>query len=129
MLTPYEVAVKTVIPAIRSMIVREMYVNYGLKQKEIAELLSITQAVVSYYLSHSRGKVANLYENEDVISAVKDVTKHIIDKRPSQFEVAEIIIKLTDEFMRKGYLCKYHKILEPDIIEEECHLCEETADK
>jgi hypothetical protein len=129
MLTPYEVAVKTVIPAIRSMIVKEMYENYGLKQKEIAELLSITQAVVSYYLSHSRGKIANLYEEEEILLAIKEATRHIIDNKPNKFEVAQIIIKLTDELMRKGYLCRYHKILEPNIVENSCHLCEDKEDK
>jgi len=44
MFTPYEVIVKTILPAIRSILVRELAEKYGYKQMEIARHLYITQA-------------------------------------------------------------------------------------
>lgn len=127
MMTPYEVAVKTIIPAIRSMIVKELYLNYKLKQKEIANLLYLTQAVVSYYLSNNRGKVVNISEYNDVTRIIKEKTKFILDQKPGPSGIARIIIEITHYFMKNGYLCHYHKILEPELNGRECGLCKEIA--
>lgn len=127
MMTPYEVAVKTIIPAIRSMIVKELYLSYKLKQKEIANLLYLTQAVVSYYLSNNRGKIVNISEYNDVIRIIKEKTRLIINQKPGPSDIARIIIEITHYFMRNGYLCHYHKTLEPDVSDGKCGLCKEIA--
>ncbi len=63
MLLPCEVAVKSVIPAIRSAIARELTESYGLKQKDVAELLGVTQTAVSKYTSHCRGAIFEVYRS------------------------------------------------------------------
>ncbi len=123
MLTPYEVAVRTVIPAIRSMIVKELYSRYSMKQKDIAKLLDLTQAVVSYYLSNSRGKVIDISEFSDVAKLVKEKTKFIVENKPDPITIARIILEITHYFVKKGYLCRFHKALEPNINIENCNLC------
>ena len=57
MVIPCEVAVKSLIPAIRSAIARELTESHKLKQKEVAELLGITQTAVSKYTRFYRGTV------------------------------------------------------------------------
>ena len=53
---PCEDLVKYVIPAIRAIIVKELNQKYEKNQIEIANLLSITQPSVSYYLRGERGE-------------------------------------------------------------------------
>lgn len=51
---PQEIEVWYAIPAIRREIAKEMK-KKGLEQKEIAKLLGITEAAVSYYFGNKRG--------------------------------------------------------------------------
>ena len=125
MLTPYEVAVRTVIPAIRSMIVKELYMKYNMKQKDIARLLDLTQAVVSYYLSDNRGKVIDLSDFEDVIYLVREKARIIFEKKPDPKTITSMVLEITKYFISRGYLCRFHRELEPDVNPECCGLCKE----
>ena len=51
---PCEIVVWYVIPSIQSELAKEL-LNLGMKQKEISELLDITQPAVSQYISDKRG--------------------------------------------------------------------------
>ena len=55
---PCEIIVKNILPAIRAIMVKELNEKYNKSQKEIAELLGITQPSVSYYLHGERGERA-----------------------------------------------------------------------
>ena len=63
MLLPCEVVEKSLIPAIRSIVARELIQSYGLKQREGAYLLGVTQTAVSKYIRHVRGTVL---KNENI---------------------------------------------------------------
>ncbi|MCW4051581.1 MAG: transcriptional regulator, partial [Candidatus Bathyarchaeota archaeon] len=73
---PCEIAVKSVVPAIRALLARELVENYKLKQTEAAELLAITQTAVSKYTHHVRGSILPI-EKED------EVRKRIIETAAS----------------------------------------------
>ena len=66
MLTPCEVAVKCVIPVLRSMTAKVLTRKYGLTQKKTGDLLGITQAAVSQYLRKTRGIALDLEEDEEI---------------------------------------------------------------
>jgi predicted transcriptional regulator len=60
LIIPCEVAAKSVIPALRAMIARELIEDYGMKQELVAERLGITQAAVSKYRHQVRGEAVDL---------------------------------------------------------------------
>jgi len=60
---PCEIVVWYVIPAIMSELAKEL-LKRGMKQKEISELLDITQPAVSQYVSDKRGH--GIKFNDDV---------------------------------------------------------------
>ena len=125
MLTPYEIIVKTALPAIRSMIARDLTEKYKLKQKEIANLMHITQAAVSYYLTHSRGKYIKYLEGTEINTMIDRLSDKIYKEKPSARDLILEINKIIIYMMKNKYLCTYHELLEPDINEEECGLCDE----
>ena len=51
---PCEIVVWYVIPAIRSELAKEL-LNLGMKQKDVSELMDITQPAVSQYITDKRG--------------------------------------------------------------------------
>ena len=49
-----EVIVGTILPAVRSIMTKELLIGYKMTQQEAANLLGITQAAVSHYNRESR---------------------------------------------------------------------------
>ena len=71
---PCEVVVWYVIPAIRSELAKEL-LNLGMKQKDVSELMDITQPAVSQYITDKRGSGIKLDDN--VRQMVKDFAKEL----------------------------------------------------
>ena len=59
---PCEIVVWYVIPAIRSELAKEL-LNLGMKQKDVSELMDITQPAVSQYITDKRGSGIKLDED------------------------------------------------------------------
>lgn len=59
---PCEIVVWYVIPAIRSELAKEL-LNLGMKQKDVSELMDITQPAVSQYITDKRGSGVKLPDN------------------------------------------------------------------
>lgn len=66
---PCEIVVWYVIPAIRSELAKEL-LNLGMKQKDVSELMDITQPAVSQYITDKRGSGVKL--DDYVKGMVKD---------------------------------------------------------
>lgn len=75
---PCETIVKYVIPSLRGTIVRKLYNKFNMSQKEIAEILGLSQPSISYYINLKRGDHLDLldpYEekiNQIIILIVKN---------------------------------------------------------
>ena len=59
---PCEIVVWYVIPAIRSELAKEL-LNSGMRQKDVSELMDITQPAVSQYITDKRGSGIKLDDN------------------------------------------------------------------
>ena len=66
---PCEIVVWYVIPAIRSELAKEL-LNLGMKQKDVSELMDITQPAVSQYITDKRGSGIRL--KKEVRQMIKD---------------------------------------------------------
>ena len=64
---PCEIVVWYVIPAIRSELAKEL-LKLGMKQKDVSEIMDITQPAVSQYITDKRGSGIKL--NEDVVDLI-----------------------------------------------------------
>lgn len=71
---PCEIVVWYVIPAIRSELAKEL-LNLGMKQKDVSELMDITQPAVSQYITDKRGSGIKL--NDDVRQMIKDFAREL----------------------------------------------------
>ena len=71
---PCEIVVWYVIPAIRSELAKEL-LNLGMKQKDVSELMDITQPAVSQYITDKRGSGIKLHEG--VREMIKDFAREL----------------------------------------------------
>jgi hypothetical protein len=128
LILPCEVAVKSVIPAIRSAIARELTESYGLKQTEVAELLGVTQTAVSKYTSHCRGAIFEVTEVEGVQPVFKETVCSLANGEMDKYELAEKLCAVCGIIRRSGLMCILCKVSDPNIDNSRCIVCRPNGD-
>jgi hypothetical protein len=116
---PQEIEAVYIIPAIRKCLTLELLKEHNLSQKEIAELMGITEAAVSQYKKEKRGKLVELPEH--VVSELKISAEKIKAGEVAVFvETQRLLRSIRDDLS----ICKIHKILD-ETVPAECELCVE----
>ena len=115
LLQPQEVEVYYVLPTIRKELAAAMK-SLGKTQKQIAELLGVTEAAVSQYFSKKRGTHVDL--PEEFQHAILRAAKRITDTQ-SMIKETQKIVALAKE---KRLICKLHERLEGG-IPKGCDVC------
>ena len=81
---PCEIVVWYVIPAIRSELAKEL-LNLGMKQKDVSELMDITQPAVSQYITDKRGSGVKL--QDDVRKMVRDFARELSEGKATKADL------------------------------------------
>ena len=115
---PCEIVVWYVIPSIRSELAKEL-LNLGMKQKEISEVLDITQPAVSQYISDKRGKEIKF--NNDIQVLIKKFAEDLYEKRATGKDVISKICEICRRIKSEDILCQLHK--KKDNIPLNCSAC------
>ncbi len=123
MLLPCEVAVKSVIPSIRSAIARQLTESHGLKQREAAQLLGVTQTAVSKYTSHTRGTVLEVENVKDAQLVLKETVVSLANGQMSKYELTAKVCLICDIIRQKGLMCKLCALSDPTIDNQQCIVC------
>jgi predicted transcriptional regulator len=120
---PCEVAVKSVIPAIRSAIARELTQSYGLKQKDVAQLLGITQTAVSKYTRHTRGAVLEVEKVSDTEIVLKETAESLANGHMNKYQLTAKLCLICEIIREKGFMCNLCKLSDPNIDNKQCIIC------
>jgi predicted transcriptional regulator len=120
---PCEVAVKSLIPAIRSAIARELIQSHKLKQKEVAGLLGITQTAVSKYTRFYRGTVIEVQRIEEANMVLKETVFSLANGQMDKYELAEKLCTICAIIREKGVMCELCSLSDPDIDCTKCIVC------
>jgi len=125
MILPEELTSKSVIPAIRALIVKRLVQEHGMTQQEAAKLLGVTQPAVSKYLHQKRGVAIRLDGIREIDQATTEIADMVSSHKVKPIEVMSRIEAACDYVRRNRYMCDLHKKLEPGIDVEACHVCEQ----
>jgi hypothetical protein len=125
MILPEELASKSVIPAIRALVVKRLVEQHGMTQQEAAKLLGVTQPAVSKYLHEKRGAAIKLSGIKEIDQATGEIAKLVSSRKVAQIEVMSKIEAACDYVRRNRYMCDLHKKLEPTMDTNSCHICEQ----
>jgi len=120
---PCEVAVKSVIPAIRSAIARELTKSYGLKQKDVAQLLGITQTAVSKYTRHTRGAVLKVEKVTDTQTLLEETVESLANDQIDKYQLNAKLCRICETIRQKGLMCRLCKLSDPNIDNQQCVVC------
>ena len=105
MLTPCEVAVKTVSPAIRALLAKTLLEKHDLKEAKVAELLGITQSAVSKYSKNVRGTTIPIENVAGVQSIINQMTTLLLAQPTQQTEIMKLFCQACMSIRSNGLMC------------------------
>jgi uncharacterized protein len=114
---PCELVVWKILPAVKSRLARKLK-DKGMKQKDIAEMLDITEAAVSQYLSGKRAKDFKIPESSE---PMLDVVSEAIGQGKNQDVLMYGICQICRDIRTKGHACEECK--SDSNISDNCALC------
>ncbi len=115
--TYQEVEVWFIIPVIRAELAKSM-IKQGLKQKEAADLIGLTEAAVSNYIKGKRAK-SKIKLDDKILKEIEKSAKKLTDNKST---LTEEIQKITDFIKRTGLVCALHKTYNKS-IKKTCNIC------
>jgi len=124
LLLPDEIASKSVIPAIRAMVVRRLVARHGMTQEQAARLLGITQPAVSKYMNNKRGVAIKLEGIADVDKAANKIAALLVSGKAGQVQVMRRLNEVSMHVRRSRLMCDLHRRLEPGLNLGSCRVCE-----
>jgi predicted transcriptional regulator len=126
MLLPSEIESKSLIPAVRAILARELVKVRGLKEEEVARLLGITQAAVSNYIRGTRGDIeliSKLSSLQEIMRMIKDIEEDLSSHRAYSASTLSKFIALCNYMRYSLIICDVHHRLESKIDEKVCEQC------
>ena len=105
---PCEIVVWYVIPTIRSELAKAL-LKLGMKQKQISELLDITQPAVSQYIS------------DKIHDMINEFAKDIMDGKADQRDIIPKTCEICRKIKAEEVICQLHH--EKDKIPTNCTAC------
>jgi len=126
MLLQSEIESKLLIPAVRAILSKEMVIEKGLKEEEVARMLGITQAAVSNYLRGTRGDnelIAKLMSLSEIMSMIEEISNDLSTNRAYTAKTLSKFIALCNYMRYSLIICDAHHSLERNIDEKVCEQC------
>jgi uncharacterized protein len=108
LLTPCEVAVKTVSPAIRALLARSLLEQHDMKEMQVAEILGITQSAVSKYYKNVRGTSIPMEKVPEVQTIVNQMIPLLVAQpiqSSQQMEVMRLFCQACTIIRSNGLMC------------------------
>jgi uncharacterized protein len=97
--TPQEIEVWLILPTIRKQLALSLK-EQGMKQKEIAKSLNLTEAAVSQYLNKKRGDEVKF--DKEILSKIRGSASQIISKKSS---VRTELQKILRDIKSNKFIC------------------------
>ena len=111
-----EVIVTSVLPAIRSVMTRELLNTYGLTQKEAADLLGLTQPAISQYIRESRGTKVKLLERQPkIMEMIDNLSRDIFHEKLRPRDLQVRFCEICKSIRESRIICHLHEEIYPSI--------------
>jgi len=127
MLLPAEIESKSLIPALRAILAKDLANNHHIREDEISKMLGVTQAAISNYIRGTRGDpklVEKLLEDKQVAEMLDDISDSLSSDKAYTPSNLSKFIGLCNYIKSSLLICDIHHNLETDIDDEICKECE-----
>jgi predicted transcriptional regulator len=120
---PCEIAVKSVLPAVKALMAIELVEKHGLKQDETAEILGISQSAVSKYTRKVRGYMIRIDDIEEVEPLIDKMISLLVDGTYQRTDFLRFFCQTCMTIRKAGLMCQFCQKTDPKIKLEKCDLC------
>ena len=127
MLLPAEIESKTLIPALRAILAKDLANKYHIREDEISKMLGVTQAAISNYIRGTRGDpklIEKLLAEKQVSEMINDITINLSSDKAYTPSSLSKFISLCNYIKSSLLICDIHHNLESNIDDEICKECE-----
>ena len=105
-----EIIVQYVLPGIRSMIALKLIKDYGLSQKQAAEILGTTQPAISQYKKETRGrKTQILARYPKILETVDSIAKKAAHNEITLEEITQEICTICKHIRKEGIIYEFYQ--------------------
>ena len=107
MLLPCEVGVQTVLPAIRALMARTIVEKHGMKEKQVAKVLGLSQSAISRYTTKNRGNIIAIENVPEVQTLINQMINLLLYGKSHQTkEILELLCQTCKIIREKGLMCE-----------------------
>lgn len=124
MIEAVSILARYIYPSIKRRIVEILKTRYNLTQNEIANLLNLSQSLVSRYLNKNRGAYLDISKASDTDQEITELVNSIMKNgyiSPMELEYHITMISL--RALGRGDICQFHKQIDPNRDPEKCDIC------
>lgn len=114
---------RSVVPAVKALMAKELVEQHGLKQDHVAQVLGISQSAVSKYSRKVRGSVIEADKLEEVQPLITNMTVMLMDGEHQRAEFLQLFCMTCAVIRKSGIVCRFCKKSDPKIKIEECCFC------
>lgn len=122
MKTPCELVYNYILPNIRALIAREA-IEKGMKQRNVAKRLGLTEAAISQYLKGKRAIKLKKLKLRKVEKMIENLVNKMLNEKISDVDIAKHICEICLLLRSSLILCKLHKKVEPKLRNLNCSIC------
>jgi predicted transcriptional regulator len=123
LISPCEVAVKSVIPAVKALLAKELLEKHSMKQHQVAQILGMSQSAVSKYNKKVRGHVIEIEEIEEIQVPIRNMVALLVNRKDQRTEFLKLFCQTCIIIRKKGLMCKFCQKTDPTIEIENCNIC------
>jgi len=127
MLLPAEIESKSLIPALRAILAKNLAKKHHIHEDQISKMLGVTQAAISNYIRGTRGDpklIEKLLEDKQVADMLDDISDSLSSGKAYTPSSLSKFIGLCNYIKSSLLICDIHHNLETDIDDEICKECE-----
>ena len=120
---PCEVAVKSVLPAIRAYVAKELTQTHKMKQTEVAQILGITQTAVSKYVTNERGQAIQIDQDRRVRGMMNEIALRITEERTEAPQILLSLCNICKVVRESKLMCELCRRVDPTLDIKSCTVC------
>ena len=132
MLLPAEIESKTLIPALRAILSKNLAEKHEVREDEISKMLGVTQAAISNYIRGTRGDpelIKKLAAEKQVSEMIDEIAADLSSDMAYSPSSLSKFIGLCNYIKTSLLICDIHRNLESDIDEAICKECQTMLEK
>ena len=123
LILPCEVGVKTVLPAVKAIMARQIVEKHGLNEQKTAELLGLSQSAVSRYVSKERGNFLKIEDSTKILALIDQMVTSLIKEPNNKTEILKLFCQTCRAIRKEGIMCPACQKEMPQEWAEKCFFC------